>query len=44
MVAENNPNLWLLQSAAAKLEPLLEEIAFLGGCATGLLDSQVCLG
>ena len=37
MVAENNPNLWLLQTAAAKLEPLLDEIAFLGGCATGLL-------
>jgi hypothetical protein len=23
MVAENNPNLWLLQTAAAKLEPLI---------------------
>lgn len=37
MVAENDPNIWLLQSAAAKLEPILDEIAFLGGCATGLL-------
>jgi hypothetical protein len=34
VVAENDPNNWLLQIAAAKLEPILDEIAFLGGCAT----------
>jgi hypothetical protein len=33
MVAENNPNLWLIQTVAAELAPLLGEIAFLGGCA-----------
>lgn len=31
------PNLDLLQDAAAKLSPLLREIVFVGGCATGLL-------
>jgi len=31
------PNLDLLESAAAKLRPLLPEIVFVGGCATGLL-------
>jgi hypothetical protein len=31
------PNLDLLQSAAEKLRPLLPEIVFVGGCATGLL-------
>jgi hypothetical protein len=31
------PNLDLLQSAAQKLRPLLPEIVFVGGCATGLL-------
>ena len=30
MVAENDPNIRLLQTAAAKLEPILDEIAFLG--------------
>lgn len=40
MVVEKNPNLRLLQLAAKKLEPLLDEIAFLGGCATGLLISD----
>jgi hypothetical protein len=37
MVAERNPNLAMLRLAAEKLTPLLEENAFLGGCATGLL-------
>ena len=32
-----NPNLALLETAVAKLKPLLEEIVFVGGCATGLL-------
>jgi hypothetical protein len=32
-----NPNLDLLENAAAKLRPLLPEIVFVGGCATGLL-------
>jgi hypothetical protein len=31
------PNLDLLESAVAKLRPLLAEIVFVGGCATGLL-------
>jgi hypothetical protein len=31
------PNLDLLESAAQKLLPLLSEIVFVGGCATGLL-------
>jgi hypothetical protein len=31
------PNLDLLESAAEKLRPLLPEIVFVGGCATGLL-------
>jgi hypothetical protein len=31
------PNLDLLESAAQKLRPLLPEIVFVGGCATGLL-------
>lgn len=32
-----HPNLDLLEKAAAKLRPLLSEIVFVGGCATGLL-------
>jgi hypothetical protein len=32
-----NPNLAQLVDAAAKLEPLLDQIAFVGGCVTGLL-------
>ena len=34
------PNLDLLESAAQKLRPLLPEIVFVGGCATGLLISD----
>ncbi len=34
------PNLDLLESAADKLRPLLPEIVFVGGCATGLLISD----
>ena len=32
-----NPNLILLERAAEKLTPLLNEVVFVGGCATGLL-------
>ena len=32
-----NPNLELLELAAERLRPLLSEIVFVGGCATGLL-------
>jgi hypothetical protein len=32
-----NPNLARLAGAAAKLAPLLDQIAFVGGCVTGLL-------
>ena len=35
--AQKNPNLAQLISGAAKLEPLLDGIAFVGGCVTGLL-------
>ncbi len=34
---QRNPNLAQLLAAAAKLEPLLDQIAFVGGCVTGLL-------
>ena len=32
-----NPNLTLLEAAVRLLEPLLDELVFIGGCATGLL-------
>lgn len=32
-----NPNLALLEEAAARLKPLLDKVVFVGGCATGLL-------
>jgi predicted nucleotidyltransferase len=35
--SQQNPNLARLAAAAAKLEPLLGQIAFVGGCVTGLL-------
>lgn len=35
--SRHNPNLDQLTAAAAKLEPLLNKIAFGGGCVTGLL-------
>lgn len=34
---QSNPNLARLAAAAEKLKPLLGEIAFVGGCVTGLL-------
>src|SRR5579864_3229152 len=33
----NDPNLPLLEAAARLLQPLLDELVFVGGCATGLL-------
>jgi hypothetical protein len=36
----NNPNHDFLLSAVQKLEPLLDRLAFVGGCATGLLVSD----
>ncbi len=33
----HNPNLAQLAATAAKLEPLLDQIVFVGGCVTGLL-------
>jgi hypothetical protein len=32
-----HPNLQLLEVAAVRLSPLLPEIVFVGGCATGFL-------
>ena len=40
----NNPNRELLLSAAKLLEPLLEELVFVGGCATALLISDEAAG
>jgi hypothetical protein len=37
IVHQENPNLAQLLDAVAKLRPLLDQIVFLGGCATGLL-------
>lgn len=37
MARAQNPNLLILERAAAQLGSLLEEVVFLGGCATGLL-------
>lgn len=34
---QRNPNLVLLETTAEKLKPLLSELVFVGGCATGLL-------
>jgi predicted nucleotidyltransferase len=36
-IRPENPNLEQLIDAAAKLKPLLDQIVFVGGCATGLL-------
>lgn len=37
MAAEPDPNLALLEQAAALLGPLLDELVLVGGCAAGLL-------
>jgi hypothetical protein len=34
---QRDPNLALLETTAVKLKPLLSELVFVGGCATGLL-------
>lgn len=39
-IRSENPNFDQLMAAAAKLEPLLDQIAFVGGCVTGLLISD----
>lgn len=39
-----NPNLALLCYAAARLEPLLNEMVFLGGCTTGLHITDTAAG
>ncbi len=36
----NDPNLYLLEAAVRLLEPVLDELVFAGGCATGLLISD----
>lgn len=38
---QQNPNLAQLTSGAAKLEPLLDRIVFVGGCVTGLLVTDL---
>ncbi len=35
-----NPNLELLEAAVERLGPLVDELVFIGGCATGLLLSD----
>src|SRR6266550_6158033 len=35
-----NPNLELLKVAARLLSPIIDELVFVGGCATGLLISD----
>lgn len=37
MARAQNPNIQILERAAERLEELVEELVFLGGCATGLL-------
>lgn len=36
-----NPNLELLSGMAQAMGPLCEQVVFVGGCATGLLISQI---
>ena len=40
MPNSTNPNLELLEAVVARLGPLVDEVVFLGGCATGLLLSE----
>jgi hypothetical protein len=40
----NDPNRQLLVSAAELLGPLLDELVFVGGCATGLLITDPASG
>ena len=39
-----NPNLTLLEAAVRLLQPLLDELVFAGGCATGLLITDPVAG
>jgi hypothetical protein len=39
-----NPNLTLLESAVKLLQPLLDDLVFVGGCATGLLITDPATG
>jgi hypothetical protein len=39
-MATRNPNIEILEMAAARLGELRDELVFLGGCATGLLISD----
>jgi hypothetical protein len=41
MHREQNPNLAVLELAVKRLGPLVNEMVFLGGCATGLLLTDV---
>ena len=36
----HDPNLQLLEAAARLLEPLLDDVVFVGGCVTGLLTTD----
>ncbi|SDE99837.1 hypothetical protein [Terriglobus roseus] len=38
----DDPNLPLLQEAAAKLKPFLGEVVFVGGATLGLFDRPTC--
>jgi predicted nucleotidyltransferase len=41
MYRERNPNLEILERVAHQLGPLANQMVFLGGCATGLLLTDV---
>lgn len=41
MPRERNPNLQILEMAVEQLGPLADDMVFLGGCATGLLLTDV---
>jgi hypothetical protein len=41
MARDQNPNLRILELAVERLGPLADEMVFLGGCATGLLLTDV---
>jgi hypothetical protein len=37
MVFNNNPNIIILEKASQAIEPIINDVVFVGGCATGLL-------
>jgi hypothetical protein len=41
MHRERNPNLEILESVVRQLGPLVDKMVFLGGCATGLLLTDI---